>query len=126
MTDESKGTVSATEFFQKIPDEYVATNYIERLRWPNGVICPHCESENTSRQPDYRFHWCLECRKRFSVRTGTIYHRPYVPLSKWLYASYRFKKDGEQIDSEELSVELDISERSAFFMLYRLREVHSE
>lgn len=126
MADESKGTVSAIEFFQKIPDEFAATDYIESLRWPNGVICPHCESESTSRQSDYRFHQCLECRKRFTVRTSTIYHRPYVPLHKWLYATYRFQKDGEKIDSEELSEELDISERSAFFILYRLREVHSE
>ena len=126
MADERKVTISVAEFFQEIPDEHAARVYIERLRWPNGVICPHCESESTSRQSDYRFHRCLECRKRFTVRTGTIYHRPYVPLHKWLYVAYLFEKNGDNIDSEEISEELDVSERSAYFMLHRLREVPSE
>ena len=126
MADECKVTISSVEFFQEIPDEHAATEYIERLRWPNGVICPHCESESTSRQPDYRFHRCLECGKRFTVRTGTIYHRPYVPLHKWLYVAYVFQNDEENIDSEELSEELNIPERSAYFMLHRLHEVPSD
>ena len=60
------------------------------------------------------------------MRTDTIYHRPYVPLHKWLYVAYRFQENGDSLDSEELSEELDISERSAYFMLHRLREAPSE
>ena len=57
------------------------------------------------------------------MRTDTIYERPYVPLHKWLYVAFLYQKEGEKTDSEELSEDLDIPERSAYFMLYRLREV---
>ena len=123
MTSESSGTMSTADFFHEIPDERAAIDYLENRRWPDGIIFPLCGDGSTTRQQDCKFHRCLECRKKFSVRTNTLYERPYVPLHKWLYVAYRFQNDGENIDSEKLSEQLDISERSAFFMLYRLREV---
>ena len=123
MTSESDGIMSTTEFFHKFPDERAAIAYLENRRWPNGITCPLCGAGSITREQDCRFHRCQECRERFSVRTDTIYERPYVPLHKWLYVAFLYQKEGEKIDSEELSEDLDIPERSAYFMLYRLREV---
>ena len=119
----SGGTISAFEFFQHFPDEEAAVMYIESRRWPDGVIvCPHCESERTSRQRDYQYHQCKDCRKKFTVRTGTIFERSHIPLNKWLFAMYILQTARKGVSSMQLSKELGITQKSAWFLLHRLRE----
>ena len=70
-----------------------AREYLERLRWPNGPVCPHCGSESDhyrikgkSARPGL---WkCKDCRKQFSVTVGTVFHRSKVPLNIWLQATF--------------------------------------
>ena len=118
----SGGTISAYEFFQRFPDEWSAIQYIESRRWPEGVICPYCHSERSSRQRDRRYHQCKDCRKKFTVCTGTIFHRSHIPLDKWLYAMYLLQTARKGISSMQLSKELGITQKAAWFLLHRLRE----
>ena len=119
---QSGGTISTYEFFQRFPDEWAAIQYIESRRWPKGVICPLCQRERTSRQRDRRYHQCKDCRKKFTVRTGTIFHRSHIPLNKWLYAMYLLQTARKGISSMQLSKELGITQKAAWFLLHRLRE----
>ncbi len=115
-------TISAFQFFKKFPDERAAIEFIEGERWPLIVVCPHCESGRTTRQKDYRYHQCRDCRKKFTVRTGTIFERSHIPLDKWLFAMYLLQTARKGISSLQLSKELGITQKSTWFMLHRLRE----
>ena len=116
------GNISTFEFFAKFPNERAAIEYFESRRWPDGICCPHCGSERTSRQRKYQFHRCKDCLKRFTVRIGTIFESSRIPLHKWLYAMYRLQTARKGISSVQLSKELGISQKSSWFMLHRLRE----
>ena len=116
------GTISTFEFFEKFPNEQVAIDYFESRRWPDGIQCPHCESERTSRQRDYKYHQCKDCRKKFTVRTDTIFERSHISLRKWLYAMYLLQTARKGISSMQLSKELGITQKSSWFALHRLRE----
>ena len=122
MAHNDKVTISAYQFFKQFPNERSAIEFIEELRWPLIVICPHCTSGRTTRQKDYRYHQCKDCRKKFTVRTGTIFERSHIPLDKWLYAMYLLQTARKGISSLQLSKELGITQKATWFMLHRLRE----
>ena len=115
-------TISAYEFLQAFPDEHSAIEFAESLRWPNVVVCPFCESGRTSRQKAYQYHQCKDCRKKFTVRTDTVFERSHIPLNKWLYAMYILQTARKGVSSLQLSKELGITQASTWFMLHRLRE----
>ena len=115
-------TISAYQFFKNFPSEAVAIRYIEGLRWADGVTCPHCDSDRTSRLKEGQYHQCKVCRQKFTVRTGTIFERSHIPLDKWLYAMYILETARKGVSSLQLSKELGITQKATWFMLHRLRE----
>jgi transposase-like protein len=117
-----KVTVSTAQLFAMFPDQDTARTYLESRLWPNGVRCPICaKGDNiTARQGGY--YRCNPCREDFTVRTGTIFERSHVPLHKWLYAMYLLVTARKGISSMQLSKEIGITQKSAWFVLQRLRE----
>ena len=115
-------TISAYQFFKAFPDEKTTIDYIESLRWPVVITCPHCHSGRTSRQTIYQYHQCMDCRRKFTVRTGSVFERSHIPLDKWLYAIYILQTARKGVSSLQLSKELGITQKSTWFMLHRLRE----
>ncbi len=117
-----EGVISVFDFFQLFPDEDEAVKYLERLRWEDGTFCPHCEGERITKLKRPWFYLCKDCRKKFTVRTDTVFQRSHIPLNKWLYAMYMLETARKGISSVQLSKELGITQKSAWFMLHRLRE----
>lgn len=118
-----KVTISAYEFLKKFPDQKAAREYLEARRWPQGAVCPHCgsvERIQTRKVEDY--FRCLSCKTDFTVRTGTIFERSHVPLDKWLFAMYLIATSRKGISSLQLSKELGVTQKTAWFMLQRIRE----
>ncbi len=115
-------TISTFEVLQMFPDQETARKYLEARLWPDGVKCPHCQSGEriTTRKGGY--YRCNACSEDFTVRTGTIFERSHVPLHKWLYAMYLLVTARKGISSVQLSKELSITQKSAWFVLHRLRE----
>ena len=124
MSDKYGGTISTFEFFNRYPNEQAAIDDIEARRWADGVTCPYCEGDRTTRMKKSNYHQCnhKECRKQFTVRTGTIFERSHIPLHKWLYAMYLLQTARKGISSMQLSKELGTTQKSAWFLLHRLRE----
>ena len=118
----SCGTISAYQFSEVFPNEVSAIEYIEGLRWADGITCPHCDGERTSRMKDSQYHQCKDCRKKFTVRTGTVFERSHIPLDKWLYAMYILQTARKGVSSLQLSKELGITQKATWFMFHRLRE----
>ena len=122
VNDDEKGYLSAFEFFEKFPNEQSAIDFLEAERWPDRVICPRCKSDYTGHIRKRNRHSCNNCRKQFSVRTGSVFENSRIPLRKWLYAMYQFYTARKGTSAAQVARELGITAASAWFMMHRLRE----
>src|ERR1022692_2728365 len=118
----SKSTISTFQLFEMFPDQETARTYLEGRLWPNGPRCPVCGlGERITTRKD-GFYRCNQCQEDFTVRTGTIFERSHVPLHKWIYAMYLLVTARKGISSIQLAKEIGITQKSAWFVLHRLRE----
>lgn len=118
----AKITVSTFELFEMIPDAETARAYLEGRLWPDGPRCPVCGLGERITARAGGFYRCNQCKEDFTVRTGTIFERSHVPLHKWVYAMYLLVTARKGISSLQLSKEIGITQKSAWFVLQRLRE----
>jgi transposase-like protein len=118
----SRSTISTYELFQMFPDQDTARVYLEGRLWPNGVKCPVCGTGDRITARAGGYYRCNQCKEDFTVRTGTIFERSHVPLHKWIYAMYLLVTARKGISSMQLAKEIGITQKSAWFVLQRLRE----
>ncbi len=104
------------------PDQETARTYLEGRLWPNGPRCPVCGLGERITVRKEGFYRCNQCKEDFTVRTGTIFERSHVPLHKWIYAMYLLVTARKGISSMQLAKEIGITQKSAWFVLHRLRE----
>jgi transposase-like protein len=108
--------------------ELLAVEFLEQQRWAEQPTCPRCWSldvyvmkgSNGERNKDYRWR-CRECRKFFTVRTGTPFEETRLPLRVWVYAIWRACASKKGISALQLSREMEITHKSALFALRRIR-----
>ena len=109
-------------------DEAAAHRWLEGQRWPDGPVCPHCARPDTARPLNGKsmgegWYHCRRCRRKFTVRTGTMYERSHVPLHKWLHATRLLAQDDrERLTVERLRFILDVSYKTAWSMTRKIRE----
>src|SRR5271163_3120385 len=118
----SKSTISTFQLFEMFPDQETARVYLEGRLWPNGATCPTCVSQDRITHRKRGFYRCNVCKLDFTIRTGTIFERSHVPLQKWIYSMYLFVASRKGISSMQLAKEIGITQKSAWFVLQRLRE----
>ena len=124
-----KEKISFYKFFKKFPDEQSARLYFEKERWSGmGRYCPHCGSVRTSKIKDekpmpYR---CKDCRKYFSVRTNSVLAESRIPLHKWLLAVFLITTNLKGVSSYKLARDLDVTQKTAWFLAHRIRKVHED
>ena len=108
--------------YRMFPDAEAARVYMESKRWPDGAVCPGCNEPKriTTRKGGY--YRCNACKTDFTVRTGTIFERSHIPLHKWVYAMYLLVTARKGISSLQLAKQIGVTQKSAWFMLQRLRE----
>ena len=115
-------TISTFQLFKMFPDQETARLYLESRLWPNGPQCPVCGLGERVTVRKGGYYRCNQCSEDFTVRTGTIFERSHIPLHKWIYAMYLLVTARKGISSLQLSKEIGITQKSAWFMLHRLRE----
>src|ERR1700732_2106142 len=100
-----------------------ANDYATKMRWPNGVACPRMGCGSASVQYIKTRHlWrCKECKRQFTAKGGTIFEDSPIPFTKWLPAMWLLSSDRNGISSYELARALGVMQRSAWFMLHRIR-----
>lgn len=108
-------------------DANKAREYLEKLRWSNGPICPHCggvekiyQLKGKAGRPG--LYKCGDCRKQFTVTVGTLFEGSKISLDKWLQAVYLMCASKKGISSHQLHRMLGITYKSAWFMTHRIRE----
>jgi transposase-like protein len=112
---------SLYELFEAIPDELAAVNYFKAIRWRNGEFCPYCGCDKLYPFKDGKTWKCAQCRDRFSIRVGTIFEDSKIPLRKWLAAIWFITSHKKGIASTQLAKDLDVTQKTAWFILHRLR-----
>ena len=100
-----------------------AFQYALNYRWPDGVVsCPRCGSEKHSFIKSRRIWFCYPCKKQFSLKLGTIFEDSPIALDKWMMAMWLLSNCKNGISSYELAKAIGVMQRSAWFMLHRIRE----
>jgi transposase-like protein len=108
-------------------DETKAREWLEATRWPDGPTCPHCGTfgeriTKVAATDRPGLYVCNECHKQFSVTVGTVYERSHIPLHKWLLATHLMTASKKGMSALQISRELGITYKSAWFMCHRIRE----
>jgi transposase-like protein len=120
------------EIQSRFSTDSAARAYLEEIRWPNGVVCPHCKNADQKRiwkiKPSESakiragLYHCAECDKQFTVTVGTIFEDSHIPLRKWLVAWYLLCSSKKGIFSLQIQRMLGLgSYRTALFMMHRIR-----
>ena len=101
----------------------VCVDFVAKMRWPDGVTCPHCEGKRVSYLSSRRIWKCMakECHKQFSAKTGSVFEDSPIPLDKWLIAIWLVVNCKNGVSSYEIMRSLKVTQKSAWFMLHRIR-----
>jgi transposase-like protein len=117
---------------QHFADADKARELLEKMRWPNGVACPHCggcdpyritpsgtsKKARTTRKGLYK---CKACRRQFTVTVGTVFEHSHIPINIWLQAIYLLCSSKKGMSAHQLHRMLGVTYKSAWFMAHRLR-----
>ena len=114
--------ISFKQFRDRFATENDCKNYLYKLRWPNGFICPQCGCHEFSFVKRRKLFQCSHCRHQTSLTTGTVMHRTHLPMTIWFWAIYLLSRDKRGISATQLTAELEISYESAWYLLYRIRK----
>ena len=122
--------ISMHELFRRFPNDATAEAWLIEQRWPEGIACPHCGSMNVQTGSAHKTmpYRCREkeCAKRFSLKTGTVMEGSKLGFQVWVIATYLMSTNLKSVSSMKLHRDLEINQRSAWFLAHRLRVALSE
>lgn len=118
-----KSLLQLLDYFK---EESTCIEYYEQIRWGNDPACPHCNNENPYKTK--RGYRCREkeCKKDFTVKVGTIFENSKIPLRTWFAAIFLATNHKKGISSVQLASDLGITQKTAWFVLHRIREMLKE
>jgi transposase-like protein len=134
--------MSIPKLMDRVPDDEAAYRFLEELRWGDETVCPHCGSiakhyfltpkaaegrKTRTGNPTVRRVWkCRDCRKQFSVLTGTIFHGTKISIRTWVLVIFEMCASKNGVASREIERKYGLTPRSAWFLLQRIREAMAD
>jgi len=100
--------------------------YLEVLRWGDGIKCPRCGSDKISHIEKRDQYDCDKCRYQFSVTAGTIFHDSHLPIWKWFLAIYLMTESKKGMSANQLKRSLGVSYKTAWYLCHRVRKAMEE
>ena len=113
--------MSTFELLKRFPNNEVAIKYLENLQWSNGVFCIRCKERKRICKRKIGNYFCGGCHKSFNIKTNTLMQCSHIGAHIWLYTMYLFVTGRKGISSLQLSKEIGITQKSAWFLLHRVR-----
>lgn len=110
--------------FSQFPDQEACIEHLERVRWGDCPACPYCGSVHVARKEDKGRvgRWnCHDCHSSFNVLADTIFEKTRIPLQKWFLAIGLMVNAKKSLSSAQLARDLDMNQKSAWFMQQRIR-----
>ena len=121
--------ISLVEAAERFGNETNAEVWFIERRWPDGIRCAYCESDQVTNRKSSRklrqFH-CTNCKANFTVKTQTIMHDSKLPLSKWTLAFYLYSTNLKGVSSMKIHRDLGITQKSAWYLAHRIRETWND
>lgn len=104
-------------------DEQTCRDYLELIRWNGKIVCPYkeCKHDHVFKYTDGKRYKCAKCQRQFSVKVGTIFEDSKISLQKWFAAIYLITSHKKGISSLQLHRDLGVTQKTAWFMLHRVR-----
>ena len=121
MDTNTPNPTTLVEAIRHFSDPDACLNYLIPIRWPNGITCPHCGGQEHAFIASRRIWRCKGCKKQFSVKVGTVMEDSPLGLDKWLTAIWLIANAKNGISSWEAHRALGITQKSAWFLLHRIR-----
>jgi len=131
-------TAVLSRIAERIPTEAAAYEYLEDQRWRGSPVCPHCgvvgghvflrpanglsRTTNRGKQSQRRVWKCHECKRQFSVITGTVMHGTHVPIRTWVLVSFEVTSSPQRLNERDVARRYGLSSKSAHFLLQRIRD----
>lgn len=116
---------SLLSIFSYFRTNKTCTNFLEKQRWADGVVCPYCGKKHAVKRGDGRYI-CLSCNKSFSVLVGTIFENTKLPLNKWFAAMYMEASNSNGASSVQIARDLQITQKTAWYMLQKIRTLYKQ
>ena len=120
--------ITLVELFQMFPDDATAERWFVQSRWPDGIVCPYCDSDNINDGASHATmpFRCNACKKRFSVKSKSVMHSSKLGYQKWAIAIYLVTTSLKGVSSLKLHRDLGITQKSAWHMLHRIRKAYMD
>ena len=120
--------ITLIQLFDKFPNDEVAEQWFIESRWPDGIRCTYCYSDNIKTGISHRTmpFRCNTCKKQFSVKTNSVMHASKIGYQKWAIAIYLVSTSLKGVSSMKLHRDLGITQKSAWHMLQRIRKAYDE
>jgi transposase-like protein len=118
--------ISLVEMMKDFDTDEECREALIKLRWPNGVECPRCQSTKISTIQKRNQYDCDTCRYQFSVTSGTIFHDSHLPLYKWFFTIYLMCESKKGISANQISRSLKMSYKTAWYLCHRVRKAIEE
>jgi transposase-like protein len=112
---------SLFSLFEAFPDEQACIDHMSSLRWKDGEFCPYCGGTRIYHFSDRKTFKCGDCRQRFSIKVGTVFEDTKIALRKWFAAIWMITNHPKGIASTTLAKDIKVTQKTAWFMLHRLR-----
>lgn len=115
--------IDLVQLIDRYGDDQKCRNYLEHLRWPDGIRCPKCGGSKVSSILKRDQHNCdsESCGYQFSVTAGTIFHDTHLPLTKWFLATFILCQSRKGVSANQLKRMLGINYRTAWYLAHRIR-----
>ena len=113
-------------FMNKYSTESACLEYLTAKRFSDGEYCPHCGHKKVYSFSDGKTYKCASCRKKFNVKTGTIFEASKIALPTWFLAIYLLSTNKKGISSVQLAEQLGVTQKTAWFMDHRIRETYQQ
>ncbi len=109
------------EAIQYFADQQRCQDLLSAMRWPQGPVCPNCRSHEHGYVKSRAIYQCKMCRKQYSAKVGTIFEDSPIKLDKWFCALWMLTNAKNGVSSYEIHRALGITQKSAWFMMHRIR-----
>jgi len=111
---------------EKYGDDEKCRETIKHLRWPGGVRCLRCGSDNVAPVSERKVFVCYSCRYQFSVTVDTIFHDSHLPLTVWFFVTYLMTESRKGISANQIKRMFGVSYKTAWYLCHRIRKAMAE
>jgi transposase-like protein len=114
------------DFLNYFKDEKTCQEFLINKRFKNGEFCPHCGHTKIYKFSDGNYYKCAKCREKFTIKVGTIFESSKIPLKTWFLAIYLLSTNKKGISSVQLASQLGVTQKTAWFMYHRIRNIYTQ